>query len=274
MSRAVPHAAVQLAREGIVLAGAGAAIALQVADPAVAAGVARQSNFTADPLGRLRRTLQYIFSVVLPEAAPARSTVTDWVARVHAPVAGVAGGTVYSAADPVTQRWVTATLYWTAEQVRWRMWGTSDAAEAEEIYQSYAVLGTALGMPAEAWHPDRTAFFAYWDARVADLVVSDAAREILVELFAARKAPGWLQAAMPAAKFLTAGLLPADLREQLGLAWDGAASQREYRLWRSLRAAYPRLPQAIRHAPSDIVIAGLPKSVTTRSIARSLRRVR
>lgn len=257
-----------------MLAGAGAAIALQVADPAVAAGVQRHSHFATDPLGRLQRTLQYIFAVVLPEAAPARSTVTGWVARAHTPVSGVADGTSYSAADPVTQRWVTATLYWTAEQLRWRIWGTPDVAEAEEIYQHYAVLGTALGMPEEAWPADRAAFFTYWDARVSNLVVSDAAREILAELFAARNAPVWLRAAMPAAKFLTAGLLPADLREQLGLTWDGAASQREDRLWRSLRTAYPRLPEAIRHTPARFIVQGLPQPVATRSIARSMRRVR
>src|SRR5690625_6130567 len=103
-----PRADGQLAREGIVLAGAGAAIALQVAHRPGAAGVQRHSSFTTDPLGRLRRTLQYIFGVVLPEAQPARATVADWVARAHAPVEGSADdGAWYSAADPNTQRWVT-----------------------------------------------------------------------------------------------------------------------------------------------------------------------
>ena len=253
-----PRTGVQLAREGIVLAGAGAAIALQVAHRSVAAGVAQHSNFTADPLGRLRRTLQYIFAVVLPEAQPSASLVTDWVTRAHNPVEGVLDGAPYSAANPDTQRWVTATLYWTAEQIRWRIWGEQHSDDAEQIYQSYAVLGTALGMPEAAWPPNREAFYQYWQQQVAELDVTTVARQIMTDLFAARGAPWWLRAGMPQAKFLTAGLLPADIRSKLGLDWDAASSLREDRLWRILSSAYPRLPTRLRQSPARIVVAGLP----------------
>src|SRR5690625_1291020 len=174
-----PRTDVQLAREGIVLAGAGAAIALQVAHRPVAAGVQRHSNFTADPLGRLRRTLQYIFAVVLPEAQPARATVADWVTRAHAPVEGMADGASYSATDPDTQRWVTATLYWTAEHVRWRIWGEQPPEVAEQIYRSYAVLGTALGMPEAYWPPDRAAFQQHWDRPGYSLALTAPGRQLL-----------------------------------------------------------------------------------------------
>lgn len=253
-----PRTGVQLAREGIVLAGAGAAIALQVAHRPVAAGVQQHSNFTTDPLGRLRRTLQYIYAVVLPEARPGHTAVVDWVTRAHEPVEGFVDGASYSAADPDTQRWVTATLYWTADQIRWRIWGEQDPNVTEQIYRSYAVLGTALGMPEEYWPEDRNAFQRYWTRQVSNLEVTDAARQIMADLFAAEGAPPWLRAAMPLAKFLTAGLLPASIREQLGLDWDGADSMREDRLWRGLRRMYPRLPDSIRHAPSKIVVGGLP----------------
>lgn len=253
-----PHTAVELAREGIVLAGAGTAIALQVAHRPVAAGVQRHSNFTADPLGRLRRTLQYIFALVLPEAQTARAQVTQWVTRAHEPVEGIADGAPYSAADPATQRWVTATLYWTAEQIRWRIWGEQHPDEAEQIYASYAVLGTALGMPEEYWPDDRAAFEQYWLRQVAELEVTADARRILCDLFAAESAPWWLRSVMPVARFLTAGLLPPELRDPLGLDWDGNDSIREDRLWRALRATYPRLPAGVRHAPSRFVLTTLP----------------
>ena len=256
-SRSSPRSGVQLAREGIVLAGAGSAIALQVAHRPVAAGVQQHSNFTADPLGRLRRTLQYIFAVVLPEAQPARNTVTHWVARAHEPVEGIADGAFYSAADPDTQRWVTATLYWTAEQIRWRIWGEQQPEEAEEIYRSYAGLGTALGMPELYWPEDRAAFQQYWARQVSTLEVTTAGRQIISDLFAAESAPLWLRSGMPLAKFLTAGLLPAHIRLQLGMYWDGSDSMREDRLWRVLRRSYPQLPVGIRHAPARFVVAGL-----------------
>lgn len=252
-----PRTDVQLAREGIVLAGAGAAIALQVAHRPVAAGVQHHSNFTADPLGRLRRTLQYLTAIVLPEAQSARATVTDWVARAHDPVEGTADGKSYSAADPETQRWVTATLYWTAEEIRWRIWGQQNSDDAEQIYRSYAELGTSLGMPKEYWPQDRAAFQQYWDRQLTTLEVTTSAKTIIDDLFTAAHAPAWLRAGMPVARFLTAGLLPAHIRVQLGLNWDGADSMREDRLWRLLRKGYPRLPTGIRHIPSQFVVAGL-----------------
>jgi len=253
-----PRTGVQLAREGVVLAGAGTAIALQVAHRPVAAGVQQHSNFTADPLGRLRRTLQYIFAVVLPEAHFARHTVTDWVAQAHEPVEGIVDGAPYSAADPEAQRWVTATLYWTAEEIRWRIWGEQHPDDAEQIYRSYAVLGTALGMPEEYWPKDRAAFQQYWEQQVALLEVTDSARQIMNDLFAAHSAPAWLRSGMPLVRFLTAGLLPSQIRDQLGLDWDGAASMRDDRLWRLLKSAYPRLPSGIRHLPSRFVVTWLP----------------
>lgn len=258
-----PRTEVALAREGIVLAGAGAAIALQVAHRSVAAGVTRHSAFVDDPLGRLQRTLQYIFAVVLPEAQSVRPTVTDWVQRAHAPVEGMLHGARYSAADPDTQRWVTATLYWTAEEIRWRIWGEQHPDNAEAIYRSYAVLGTALGMPEDAWPADRQAFQRYWDRQLATLDVTAEARRIMVELFAARRAPAWLRTAMPVAQFLTAGLLPAQLRSQLDVAWDSTDARREDFLWRSLRGIYPRLPRGLRHAPSRFIVSGLTGTITS-----------
>ena len=201
--------------------------------------------------------LQYIFAVSLPEAQPASKTVVDSVARAHAPVEGRLDGGWYSAADPETQRWVTATLYWTANQVRWRIWGANNLDEAEQIYQSYAVLGTALGMPDVYWPSDRAAFQRYWAEQVARLEVTDAARQIMADLFAAESAPPWLRVVMPLAKFLTAGLLPPQIRLQLGMDWDGRDSMREDRLWRVLRTVYPRLPDIIRHAPAKLVVSGL-----------------
>src|SRR5699024_11040581 len=100
----------------------------------------------------------------------------------------------------------------------------------------------------------------YWQEQVAELEVTAAARQIMAELFAARSAPAWLRGLMPQAEFLTAGLLPADIRSTLGLDWVGADSLREARVWRILRSAYPRLPAGVRQAPARFVVAGLPTS--------------
>lgn len=247
-----------LAREGAVLAGAGAAILLQVAHRPVAAGVSGHSDFTRDPVWRLVHTLQYVYAVSLPEAEPVRDSVAAAVGRAHAPVHGVdAGGRAYSAADPDAQLWVAATLYWAAERVRWRMWGVLDAGAAEEMYQEAAVLGTALGMPRELWPADRAAFGRWWDGRLAVLEVTDEARRITGDLFAAEHAPLWLRALMPTARLVTAGLLPPGMRDQLGLTLDVAGSVRAERLWSVVRSVYPHLPRRVREAPSWWILRGL-----------------
>jgi uncharacterized protein (DUF2236 family) len=50
--------------EGTILLGGGRALLLQLAHPAVAAGVADHSGFDADPLRRLRGTLQATYTIV------------------------------------------------------------------------------------------------------------------------------------------------------------------------------------------------------------------
>jgi uncharacterized protein (DUF2236 family) len=52
---------------------------------------------------------------------------------------------------------------------------------------------------------------------------------------------------MPSARFLTAGLLPDQLRKDFGLAWSDRHERRFNRTFKILAAAYPKLPQGIRH---------------------------
>lgn len=228
-----------------MLAGAGAAILLQVADHRVGAGVAAHSRFTEDPIARLRHTLQYICVAVLPEAQFAREKVLGHVHRAHAPVRGVdSRGRAYSAFHPDAQLWVAATLYWAGEQVRRRVWGTLPADDAERMYREYAALATSLGVPGESWPADRAAFDAYWDEHVAGLDVTDDARTIALDLFSGKGLPLPLRAALPVAKLLTAGLLPARVRNGLGWSWTGRDSRREARTWAV--PVYRRLPEAVQ----------------------------
>lgn len=242
-----PRSASEVARQAVMLAGAGAAILLQVADHRVGAGVAAHSRFTEDPIARLRHTLQYISVAVLPEARFAREAVLAHVHRAHGPVRGVDGqGRAYSAFDPDAQLWVAATLYWAGEQVRRRVWGSLPAVDAERMYREHVALATSLGVPAEHWPRDRAAFTAYWDAHIAGLDVTEDARTIAGDLFSGQGLPVPLRAALPAARLLTAGLLPARVRAGLGWAWDGRASRREARVWAAVVPVYRRLPAAVQ----------------------------
>lgn len=257
-----PDSAAGLAREAVILAGAGAAILLQVAHRPVGAGVAAHSDFTADPLRRLRQTLAYIYAVTLPEAAGARDAVVGWVRAAHVPVRGVdAGGRPYAAADPDAQLWVAATLYWAGEEARRRVWGVLPERDADRLYREHAPLATALGVPLEAWPADRTAFRAYWEEAVARLEVTDDARRIARDLFSGQGLPVPLRAALPLAAFVTRGLLPARVRTGLGWGWSGRDSRRDARLWRLTRAAYRPLPDALRGAVAAWIVRGLPTAL-------------
>ena len=68
--------------EAALLAGGGRAILLQLANPAVGHAVADHSNFTADPLRRLRNTLSYVYALVYgsPDQVPSGADLVSYLA--------------------------------------------------------------------------------------------------------------------------------------------------------------------------------------------------
>ena len=221
--------------EGILLAGGAAAILLQVADPAVARGVAGYSTFAERPLDRLHGTLTYLYVIVYgtPEEASA-------IARS----VGAAHRSVPRATDAALQLWVAATLYDTAMRVRELVWGPESPETAESLLAEYSIVATALGVPRSAWPANRAAFAEYWSTY--PLEVGDDARAIARDLLHPRR-PRWLRLVMPTVRLVTAGLLPPELRAAYGLDYDAA---RFDRLVRRTRAIYPRLPRWLRTWPA------------------------
>jgi len=228
------------ASDGVLIAGGARAVLLQVADPAVAAGVAQHSDFAHRPVERLRNTLTFAYAVVLgtPEDAAA---VTRHVNRTHARVA--------RADDQQLQLWVAATLYDTAVRVHDRVFGPTDAALADELLRAYAPLGTSLQMPAELWPADRAAFDAYFRARVEVLDVSDDARQIAHDLFAPITAPTWLRSGLPLGRLLTIDLLPSAIREAYGFEWGPREQRRAKRAWGAIGFLASVTPHRLRSWP-------------------------
>lgn len=234
----------RVAGEGILLAGGARAILLQVAHPAVACGVDEHSDFAARPVDRLQATLRYVYAVTCGSDAD-RERVAAAVTVVHRHVVGPG----YDAGDPDLQLWVAATLYETAIGVYERIFGALPPAEAEEVYRQYAVLGTALQMPAERWPADRAAFSRYWARTLADLRVGDTARRIARDLLHPRAAA--LRPLAPAIRFVTGGLLPPRLRDDYELRWSLRRQRAFDVLLKALVLGYPRLPTAVRQLPQS-----------------------
>lgn len=259
----VPRHLNKISQEAIILGGGAAAILLQVANPAVGAGVHEHSNFAHRVPDRLRSTMTYIYCMSFG-TPPEKQRLADMITRVHAGVRGTLaaadaegpgpdpqeGRRAYSAQDPRLQLWVAATLYATAIDLYPRVFGPgaiADDAEHERIYAEYAVLACALQVPPGLWPRTRADFWRYWDREVAErLVVTAPARAVARDLLSLPQAPWYLRLFLPAVRVVTAEWLPPRLREGYGLRRRPAA----YRLLeRAVRAVYPALPTRVRTWP-------------------------
>ncbi|MGN6502612.1 MAG: oxygenase MpaB family protein, partial [Pseudolysinimonas sp.] len=154
---------------------------------------------------------------------------------------------VPGATNPDRQLWVAATLYRVGVQVHELLRGPLDDDLADELYAASAHLGTALQLPAAHWPADRTAFERYWADAVQTLQVGDDARAVARDLLHPRHVPAWVRAAMPLGRTLTAGLLPASVREGYGLPAREGAFRRAVRLARVIARVTPR---RLRELPS------------------------
>lgn len=247
-----------IAAEGILLLGAGRAILLQIANPAVGHGVAAHSDFASRPLDRLQNTMTYVYAVVYGNPKQV-TAVRRRVNRAHAPVRRGAsdGSRGYSAFDPRLQLWVVATLYDTAVTVYERIYGPLDDASADRIYHDYAALGSALQVPKSLWPADRAAFKAYWNHQLQALETDEVTRRVAHDLLHPRGVPLWLRAGMPLARLVTAGLLPEAVRNSFVLPWSVGRQRRFDVVMQCCSAVYPLLPRRIRHGLRDYYLGQL-----------------
>jgi uncharacterized protein (DUF2236 family) len=261
-----------MSNEAILLAGGARAILLQLAMPAVGRGVANHSDFASDPLRRLRHTLTYLYVLVYGSDDEV-ARITAYVDRAHGPVHSRPGDRApsYDAFDPRQQLWVAATLYDSALAVYTAVFGELAPDDAESLYRQYAVIGTALQMPAELWPQDRAAFSRYWAQSVRELRVDDDVRAVARALLYPAGAPLWIRALMPAVRFLTAGFLTPPVRSSFDLRWNAGRQRLFDRTVRALAVVYPRLPAWLRHWPARHYLAAFRASAAPGHAPRSRR---
>lgn len=238
----------RFAADGVLIVGGARAILLQVADPVVAEGVARHSDFANRPLERLHNTLTYAYAVVLGDEDDA-AAVSAYVNRRHVPVRG--------ADDPDLQLWVAATLYDTAALVHTVVYGEPGDQLADALYRAYEPLGASLQMPASSWPADRAAFDEYFAGRVGSLEVTADARQIAHDLFRPTSAPPWLRAGLPLARLLTIDLLPASVRRAYGYRFGPLARWQARQAWRVIRVLAFLLPARVKSWPARYYLRAL-----------------
>lgn len=221
---------------------------MQIADPVVAAGVRRHSDFARRPQQRLLHTLMYVYAVVIgtPEDAAIAAAFVD---RAHRPVAG---------ADEVDrQLWVAATLYDSAIATHRLFDLPVDDDLAARVLAAYAPLGTALRVPAERWPGSVAAFERYRDEQLERLDVTEDARGVVRDLLHPRFAPLWVRAAMPLVRIVTVGMLPERLRVQYGFAWGPREQRRFRRTVAGLRRVRALVPGPVLRLPGPLLVRAM-----------------
>jgi uncharacterized protein (DUF2236 family) len=245
-------------REGLLLIGAGRALILQVAHPLVAAGVAEHSTYREDPWGRLFRTIDLTSAIVFGDERGS-SEAAARLRRLHSRVNGVTrepggrypAGTAYDAGDPELLMWVHATLVDTSLLVYDRYVRRLSIAERRRYYAEQMQVGAAFGVPL-ARQPATYAGFNEYVADMLDsdrIAVTDALRDV-VDATLRPRVPFVAKPLVEALNLATIGMLPARLRDELGLAWG---PNRERLLAASrlvIGKALPLVPAPARELPA------------------------
>jgi uncharacterized protein (DUF2236 family) len=252
-----------ISREGALIAAGGAASLLQTAHPKVAQGVYDHSYTADDPLRRLRNTMGWLYAVQFGTREEAE-TFSALVTKGHESVTGPG----YEANDPELQVWVASTLFAVAAQFYQLLFRrTFGEAELEEFYRQSKVYATILGCPPERMPGTYREFRAYYAGMLRDLKITDASRAIAEQVLNPRLPGGPLHApGLMAIRLLTAGLMPAPIREQYGWTWDAGRERRFRLLIAVLALVYPRLPLRVRTLPRGYYLRS-----TRRTLAKARR---
>jgi uncharacterized protein (DUF2236 family) len=242
-----------------------AAFTLQVAHPAVGAGVDDHSAFRTDPWGRGERSLRSLQRWVYggPDAAAEGRRLR----RLHAGIQGTdAHGRPYHALDPATYAWVHATGFPIVRRTRgYLAHRPFTAAEERRLYAEWRQVGRVLGIRERDMPRTVEEFWPYYRRVVREeLERTKVAGELLAADTpvpppdrgprAVRRAvrAAWPVLWPPVARlrcFLTVGLLPPEARDALGLSWTARQERVLRHVGRAVAVIVPLLPERARYLP-------------------------
>jgi uncharacterized protein (DUF2236 family) len=247
----------QVNREGVLLLGGGVAIILQVAHPLVAAGVAQHSNYREEPWARLYRTLDMTTKIMFGATGLAEDTARK-LRHVHGLIRGETtesagrfpAGTPYDARTPDLRMWVHATLVHVSLDVYTRYVAPLSISRRERYYEEQMLLAEKFGVPREEQPPTYAEFYEYFDAMLASdsIAVTDALRDV-VDATMNPPLPVVARPLVEAINLATVGMLPPELRTELGLPWTANRRRLFDASQKVLSRALPVLPRLFREFP-------------------------
>ncbi|MEM1010658.1 MAG: oxygenase MpaB family protein [Planctomycetota bacterium] len=209
-----PDSAVRrITRSRAVLLYGAAALALQVSDERVARGVEEHSDFTADPIARLHRTLEASYASVFAPPTQANDAVRR-VNRLHASVKGEG----YSAMDPDLLLWVMSTLVMCGIEATERFVRPLPESDKAQYYRETRHSTTRFGLKLTHGPRSWDDFVSYWHARLDDPAVgsSEVSRRVATQITKPTR-PYWLRPAGVPARLWLRDTLPPAVGIRLGL---------------------------------------------------------
>jgi uncharacterized protein (DUF2236 family) len=268
-------------REMIVVAGWGRAILLQLAHPAVAAGVRDHSSFRGSMRASFRRlhsTVGAMLSLTFGDAEQ-MITAAAGINSIHDRVRGFVppppeprraspgrAGEVYSAHDADLQRWVHATLLESIPLTYEMLLGPLTLRERDQYCSEAAIMEPLLGMPS-GWLPRNSAQLdTYMREMLAggSIVVTDTSRALArAVLYPPRWHVAW--PAFRAMQLLTIGSLPPLIRQAYGFEWRAREVRAFARCTALLRTALRLLPPLAREWPIARHLEPVTKNVERRT---------
>lgn len=258
-SSEVPREIRRLIVNGFALAPAGANVIMQLSQLGVGHGVVESrvasGSLYRHPFKRTRTTLSYIMIAgfgTIEERTALRAAVNVQ----HRQVRSLSTDTVrYNAFDPDLQLWVAACMYRGVLDSIAFLYGEQDAATLDEIYRFCARFATTLQVPESAWPRDRVAFERYWRRAVSTIEFDATTREYLLDLASL----GFLALPFrivlaPVHRFVTAGFLPREFRDQLGLVWSPWREAVFAGVLKATAAVNRVLPTPLREFPWNLTL--------------------
>jgi uncharacterized protein (DUF2236 family) len=238
-------------REVLVLAGGSCALLMQLAHPAVAAGVAEHSDFRADPFARLRRTLAATYAVVFGSTPRAERAIRRMNA-IHASVAGTVPetGEPYSALDPALLLWVHATLVDTAIRVYDRFVARLADEDAEAYHAEARQIAVRLGASDASLPGTLAGLRSEMDRMIRDgeVRVTGTARSLAPAVLYPTRFPPRL--VWDLAHLVSLSVLPPPIRRGYGISWSRRRERGVDVLAGASRRLMPLIPDLLRHVPA------------------------
>ncbi|MER5205442.1 oxygenase MpaB family protein [Streptomyces sp. NPDC002825] len=241
-----------------------AALTLQVAHPAIGAGVDDHSVFRTDPWGRGERSLRSLQLWIYggEEAAREGRRLRD----LHRTIQGTdAHGRRYHALTPAYYSWVHATGFPIYRHGLRLLARPLTEAQERQLYAEWLQVGRILGIHDRDMPQTIEEFWPYYRKVLAEEIeATTVVRELLdtdLPLPAPDRGPLPLRLVLrllwPVLRrpflrlraFLTVGLMPPDAREAIGLEWTDAQERTLRRFARVVRAVVPVLPERLRYLP-------------------------